>query len=164
VLDEERLQRMAQLGEPMPPGGLIEFIISEVDAEGTTNSRNPPAVEMRKVWETTTEMVKDLFTSSANFCLELRSRAAFAEPGPTIPGTEDRSTRGTILGRNLDRLRLDCGWSFDELAKVSGVDKKRIVAHVSGGKRAHPRTLSFYADAFTKKLGRTITGADLLQD
>ena len=67
----------------------------------------------------------------------------------------------TALGRNIDRLRKECGWSFDELSVASTVDKKSILRHVNAGGGAYPRTVKAYADAFTERLGRTVTPAEL---
>jgi hypothetical protein len=65
------------------------------------------------------------------------------------------------LGRNLDRFRRECGWSFDEMAIATELDKKLILGHINKGKSAHPSTLARYAEAFTGKLGRRITVAEL---
>jgi hypothetical protein len=67
----------------------------------------------------------------------------------------------TALGRNIDRFKSECGWSFDELAKASELDKKLILGHVNQGKGTHPSTLKRYADVFSKKLGRSVTVAEL---
>jgi hypothetical protein len=67
----------------------------------------------------------------------------------------------TALGRNIDRYRKECGWSFDRLAEATGLDKKLILGHVNEGKGAYPSTLKTYADGLSKKLGRTVTVADL---
>lgn len=64
-------------------------------------------------------------------------------------------------GPNIDRLRKECGWSFDQLAKETGIDKKLILSHVNKGTKPHPRIMKEYAQAFTKKLGRQITIAAL---
>lgn len=76
------------------------------------------------------------------------------------PQGRSRHTR-TPLGRNIERLRKACGWSYDDLARESDVDKKGILRHVNGGKTAYPKTLKAYADAFSKALGRTVEVEDL---
>ena len=68
----------------------------------------------------------------------------------------------TVLGRNIDRLRNECGWSFDELAKAIELDKKALLAHVNKGATPRPSTLKTYADAFSEKLGRTVTVAEIM--
>jgi hypothetical protein len=67
----------------------------------------------------------------------------------------------TPTGRNIDRLRKECGWSLDRLAEKSGIDKKLILSHVNKGVRPIPRILKEYAQAFSKELGRTIIAPDL---
>jgi ribosome-binding protein aMBF1 (putative translation factor) len=75
---------------------------------------------------------------------------------------ESKSTNGTTaIGRNIDRLRKECGWSLDKLAKETGIDKKSILSHVNRGARPIPRILREYAQAFSKELGRRITAPDL---
>jgi hypothetical protein len=70
-------------------------------------------------------------------------------------------TYKTAIGRNIDRRRRECGWSFNELAKRTGLDKKLILGHVNDGNGTHPSTLKTYADAFSKGLNRPVTVADL---
>lgn len=65
------------------------------------------------------------------------------------------------VGKNLDRLRKDCGWSFDELAKKTGLEKSLILGHINEGKGATPKTLKLYADAFSKQLKRTVSVAEI---
>lgn len=67
----------------------------------------------------------------------------------------------TDLARNIAHFRNECGWSFDELSKKTGLDKTLILGHVNKGKGANPSTIKMYADAFSKKLGRSIAVADL---
>jgi len=71
------------------------------------------------------------------------------------------SVHRNITGRNIDRLRRECGWSFDDLAEKTGLDKKLVLGHVNEGKGAHPSTLKIYADAFAKGLDRKVTVSEL---
>lgn len=66
------------------------------------------------------------------------------------------------LGDKILQLKAECGWSFDELASKTGLDKKLILGHVNKGKNPYPRTLKLYADAFSKALNRSITVSDLI--
>jgi hypothetical protein len=93
--------------------------------------------------------------ASADYCSELESHALEAEA--SLP----KKSFATPLGRNLDRLRRESGWSFDEMAKATEIDKKLILGHVNKGKNARPGTLATYAYTFTEKLGRPVTVADL---
>jgi hypothetical protein len=84
--------------------------------------------------------------------------------GQTTAGPErepPQKSYGSPMGRNLDRLRLESGWSFDDMAKATEIDKKLILGHVNKGKKAYPSTLATYARVFTEKLGRPITVAEL---
>ena len=47
----------------------------------------------------------------------------------------------TQFALNIDRLRRECGWSFNGLSKASGIDKGAILRHIHAGSRAKPRTV-----------------------
>lgn len=77
-------------------------------------------------------------------------------------GVEGKPNDGaTVIGRNIDRLRNECGWSLDELGKQTGIDKKSILSHVNKGVKPIPRIRKEYAQAFSKALGRRIIAPDL---
>ena len=80
----------------------------------------------------------------------------------TIDIKGQTKTYKTPLGKNIEKFKDECGWSYDELAEKSKIDKALILGHVNKGKGAHPSTKKKYADAFTKKLGRPITPLDLV--
>jgi hypothetical protein len=65
------------------------------------------------------------------------------------------------LGHNIDRLRQDCGWTYDVLSEKTGIDRRLILGHVQEGKGARATTLKSYADAFSRELKRPISVADL---
>ena len=88
------------------------------------------------------------------------SLPATPSPQPIHPQKEYK----TALGRNIDKLRIDCGWSFDDLAQATELDKKLILGHVNKGKGVHPRTLATYANAFNEKLGLQMKPTDLKKD
>lgn len=171
VYPEGDLERMAKSGEPVPPVGLIEFVVSE-EPEGHAHDSAGRGVslvaraEMRTYWDTTKETIENLFTNSANFCLELRSRIPKPESSETAASTEKQTLPScpTVLGRNLSRLKMECGWSVDDLAKETGINRSLILDHLNQGKKAYPSTLAKYAAAFTTKLGRAITPAALLEE
>ena len=82
----------------------------------------------------------------------------------TLPTQIDETTVGAEsfrFGSNLARLRLECGWSFDEMARATDIDKKLILGHVNKGKKAHPGTMATYAQTFSEKLGRPVTVTEL---
>ena len=69
----------------------------------------------------------------------------------------------TQFALNIDRLRRECGWSFNGLSKASGIDKGAILRHIHAGSRAKPRTVKAYAEAFSRQLRRIITPDHLLR-
>jgi hypothetical protein len=79
--------------------------------------------------------------------------------GPLDGG--DPAKARTALGRNIEKLRKECGWSLDDLAQATELDKKLILGHVKHGKGTHPKTLEIYARTFTEKMGRHVTVAEL---
>ena len=79
------LKRMTQGGESIPRGGLIEFVPVTAGEENEGQSKSPAhvssgGVEKRTFWDTRVERIEHLFTSSANFCLELRSLVPQNQP------------------------------------------------------------------------------------
>jgi hypothetical protein len=64
---------------------------------------------------------------------------------------------------NLQKLRRECGWSYEELAKQVDLDKKLVIGHLKHGKGLHPETLKKYARAFSDWLERPIS-PDKLDD
>jgi hypothetical protein len=96
-----------------------------------------------------------LCIASAEYCIKLATRTFELDtPGPA-------KVYPTAVGRNIDRLRKECGWSFDVLAEKTGLDKKLTLGHVNEGKGTRPNTLKIYADAFAKRLNRPVTVAEL---
>jgi hypothetical protein len=65
------------------------------------------------------------------------------------------------IGANLQRYRKECGWSFDQLVDHVYIDKKSAIAHVKGRAIPRPQNMKAYASAFSKKVGRDISVAEL---
>jgi len=87
-----------------------------------------------------------------------------ADPRPMKRVSEQESMRRSAaqrIGRNIDKLRRECGWSFDNLADETGIDKKLVLDHVHGKHKPNPKTLREYAQAFTRNLHRSITANNL---
>ncbi len=78
--------------------------------------------------------------------------------GVTSP--KKASPHATSSGRNIDRLRKLCGWTYDALSAKLGIDKKNIIGHVKHGVKPSFKTLQMYADAFTKA-GHQISATEL---
>ena len=130
--------------------------------------------------------ISRLCEASAKYCSELEGKAVEAEalqeskelngasheeipvsvtlvPTAPEPGLAKKSFP-TALGRNLDRLRRESGWSYDAMAVATEVRKQLILGHVNKGKDANLATVATYAIAFTEKLGRPVTVAELEAD
>lgn len=63
----------------------------------------------------------------------------------------------SALGANLDHLRMESGWSFDDMYTATGISKKLSIGHIRHGKGVTPRNLKLYADAFAEALKRPVT-------
>lgn len=127
--------------------------------------------------------ISRLCEASAKYCSELEGRAVEAEALTEIGqlGRAKREERpvsaadapadgekelpkrsfATVFGRNLDRLRRESGWSFDEMEVATGIAKNLSLGHVNKGKGAHPSTMAIYAKSFSERLGRDVTVAEL---
>ncbi len=44
----------------------------------------------------------------------------------------------TALGQNIDELRRELGWSFNDLERLSGISKKRLLDYVNKGANLAP--------------------------
>jgi hypothetical protein len=120
-----------------------------------------------------TQIMHRICDTSAEYCVicEGEAKAAIRDAPTSVTGAvndqqaqiAEREAKDykTRLGRNIDRLRKECGWSFDELANQTKIEKKLTLGHVNDGKGAHPRTLKIYADAFAQELGRPVSIAEL---
>jgi ribosome-binding protein aMBF1 (putative translation factor) len=75
---------------------------------------------------------------------------------------QERATAERI-GKNIEKLKKECGWSFNKLAEKTGIDRTLSLSHVHGKSKPHPKTLKEYAQAFAKELARQITANDLEQ-
>jgi hypothetical protein len=66
----------------------------------------------------------------------------------------------TTLGKRLDIFRRECGWSKNALATRTGMDRK-VQRHINDQAKPTPANLKLYADAFSKKLERRVSVAEL---
>jgi hypothetical protein len=71
---------------------------------------------------------------------------------------EDAKSR---IGRNIERLKTECGWSYEQLADATGIDKKLVLCHTHRKHKPNPKTLREYAQAFSKELNRPVTANNL---
>jgi ribosome-binding protein aMBF1 (putative translation factor) len=87
-----------------------------------------------------------------------------SEPEPPPPAqTADPAplTLKQIVGLNIERLRQECGWSYDDLAGAVGIHKSGVIRHAHGKQGMRRKTLQDYVEAFKKKLDQPITADDL---
>lgn len=106
--------------------------------------------------------LESLCTASGDACMTWETAAYRAERGQ--PGLVSATHRtGGGLAANLKHLRMECGWSLQDLADQAHVDRQTVLDHVNRGKGAHPRTLRKYADALSRGLHRPVTVEDLLR-
>lgn len=84
------------------------------------------------------------------------------EPRVDGESTADVKANQSRMGAKIDRLRLECGWSIDDLSNETGIAKKLIIGHIQHKKGAYPSTMKKYADALTKGMGRDVTVLELL--
>ena len=103
--------------------------------------------------------IEALCIASAECCLTLEATGLEQHLRAVLPSVNYK----TPLALNLDRLRTECGWSFNRLSAASGIDKKSILRHIHAGGRALPQTIQAYAEAFSRQLRRSVTAEQLLR-
>ena len=110
---------------------------------------------------------------SADYCLELENQV-LSEGEKTSDNPikfplsvgqhrKARNASNPRIGQNINSFRKECGWSYEDLAKATGLDKKSVLSHVNRGVQPHPKTMREYAQAFTKQLKRQVTIQELEQ-
>lgn len=128
-------------------------------------SRPDPAVQVwfdtRKEWVSLEGgCIDDVFEASASACRSLAASLDVANALTHDGRPTDKAERQS-LARNIKRLKKECGWTFEDMAKVVGVSPDSAKDHVNHGVRPYPDTLAAYANAFSEKLGRPISVEDL---
>jgi hypothetical protein len=93
-------------------------------------------------------------------------RMAGQPPGERTEAAQEseavQQTYKTLLGKNIDRLRRECRWSYDEIEFRADIDRTQVLDHINKGTRPRRSTLQKYADAFSEALKRTVTVSELL--
>ena len=143
----------------------IRSLLAECESKKTALLNEFP--HLKSVYSPLSERQEDREYNLCNFLiphlrLEIRRRGARTGTQPkenTERTAENNSAAITKLriGKNIDKFRTECGWSFDKLAEKTGIDKKLILSHRHGKHKPNPKTLKVYAQAFTKELQRSIT-------
>jgi hypothetical protein len=131
----------------------LERKLFELDHPAGASSARKCTDEARERFDLTQELT----ATREKIAAAVRRRKAPREIREAKPGKSYK----TALGRNIDKYRMECGWSYDDLAYATDIDKKLVLGHVNLGKGAHPKTIKRYADIFSKQLGRAISAVDL---
>ena len=74
---------------------------------------------------------------------------------------DDSPARVSVVARNISKLRLESGLSYEKLATLMGVEKRTVMANAKGASVARPATLKLYAEVFTQRLDRYSATRDL---
>lgn len=77
------------------------------------------------------------------------------------PSSAPGASIGDRIGDRIERLRLDCGWSVEDLAAQVKLKESSVDNHRKHRSQPRGRTLQEYARVFSEKLGRPITVAEL---
>lgn len=109
-------------------------------------------------------MILSVCVASATFCARLERKAIEHAESDTATQTANPSRRASSLtGKNIDKFRKECGWTFEKLAEEVKLEKTSVLSHVNAGARPRPQNMKVYADVFTRRLGKQITVQDLEQ-
>lgn len=97
----------------------------------------------------------DLREASADECQRLINEAR--------NGSDEVEEESALppIAQNIKRLREECCLTQEQLADKVGVDKRRIQEHESGKKTPRLQSCKDYAQAFSKELGRKLSGHEL---
>ena len=94
--------------------------------------------------------------ASMDLCALLETEALAKEnKQQELQGGMPRSV--TAVGQNIERLRYEIGFSYEELASSMGVERKTVWANATGRTTPRPQTLKLYADVFSGELGRPVS-------
>lgn len=105
----------------------------------------------------TSGVIPSVCEASARFCRVL------ANESEKVTIARELKYR-TAFARNVDRLRTECGWTYEQLAEEIKLDRTSVIDHVTKGAQPRVQTKKAYADAFTRRLGRSISVNDLDAD
>jgi hypothetical protein len=96
---------------------------------------------------------------------EQRKRITVAD-APTVPSPHHEemaspAEAASLVGRKIDELRREAGWSLGKLAEEAGVDRKAPGKHIRGHRNLYPSTVKKYAQALSRGLNRVVTVSEL---
>jgi len=143
--------KIDELSQPLDRAGLTEANLQDLPESVAAVEGGPPEGERGCPSSEGSTCTVQASTVAENVALPVQDQEKATSP----------THSPTRFGQNIDRLRKECGWSFDQLADEMGCEKKLILGHVNKGRGAHPKTKKTYAQAFTRALERTVTVQEL---
>jgi len=78
------------------------------------------------------------------------------KPAPSEPHPTSVPAPTETVAAQIQRLRLECKWSIEQLAAKTGFDERTIRRHLSGKTTPHLRNIGIYEQAFSKAMKREI--------
>ena len=60
------------------------------------------------------------------------------------------------IAAQLQKLRDECRWTIEDLAEAAEISTRQVARHLSGQFKPHPRKISAYERAFSKRLKRQV--------
>ena len=144
----------------------VELCYTSAPCVVKTRGRRPP-MEAHTVDE---RVIDRVCRASMDLCALLETEALAEEiaRGTNIAkGSKqqelqgDRSPSVVGVGQNIERLRLEIGFSYEKLASRMGVERKTVGANARGQTMPRPQTLKLYADVFSGELGRPVSVAEI---
>jgi hypothetical protein len=84
--------------------------------------------------------------------LDKMARRAAELPKAALPPTAGEET----VGEQLELLRQECRWSYEQLAEAAGFDPTTVARHISGKMVPSLKNLGKYDRTFSKQLNRKI--------
>jgi hypothetical protein len=152
VVSDRKLRRMIEAGEAIPAGGLIEFV-------GTEDG----GIERRTYWDTDAAVIENLFTASANYCLNLRALAPHPQPNAGDGMQEQRVAmkmpvvpNGSMFPLRAEWLRTrlnERAWNRNDPVRQRGPDPKTI-DKILAGAAVREDVLEKLASALSSKFAK----------
>ena len=114
----------------------------EASTRATPQRRRPRTSLLEKECE----VIRQVCQASMELC-DLLEAEAFAE--------------AQSVGTPIERLRIESGLSYQQLADHLGLQKNTVIANAKGRTAPRPETLKLYADEFSCQLRRQVTVAEI---
>jgi hypothetical protein len=105
------------------------------------------------------EYIEAVKNAAKNTIRRIRQHAAISFRS-TAARSHQKVPKAT-LGRNIEQLRKECGWTVEMLAERVYLEKTSVLDHINKGVRPRPQNLKNYADVFGKALNRRVSVSEL---